>query len=247
MSVIAIGIVDNDVITVKALAALLERNDDFHVIWTASSGRQAIVNCLEDERWPDVLLVDAELGDELGTEVCRRLRAGNGECAMLVITAYPPERYRRDAARAGAQGIVGKADYPWLERAIRLVHAGRVFAVPSPWREGADAGGADGSGEADDVQFLPPAEARRRLLAQTARSAGAGAGVAVASPASRLSFQESQVLAMSADGLTQNEIADRLDITPASVRTHSMRARRKLGAATLTQAVVTWLRQIGRR
>ncbi|KFI95252.1 helix-turn-helix domain-containing protein [Bifidobacterium stellenboschense] len=52
---------------------------------------------------------------------------------------------------------------------------------------------------------------------------------------------------MSADGLTQNEIADRLDITPASVRTHSMRARRKLGAATLTQAVVQWLRQIGRR
>ncbi|KFI95251.1 response regulator [Bifidobacterium stellenboschense] len=143
MSVITIGIVDNDVITVKALAALLERNDDFHVIWTASSGRQTIVNCLEDERWPDVLLVDAELGDDLGTEVCRRLRAGNGACAMLVITAYPPERYRRDAARAGAQGIVGKADYPWLERAIRFVHAGRVFAVPTPRREGADMGNAN--------------------------------------------------------------------------------------------------------
>lgn len=161
MSVITVGIVDNDVITVKALAALLERNDDFHVIWTASSGRQVIVTCLEDERWPDVLLVDA--------------------------------------------------------------------------------------------RFLPPQEAQRRLLAQLDRSAGAGAGTgggagaAGASPASRLSFQESQVLAMSADGLTQNEIADRLDITPASVRTHSMRARRKLGAATLTQAVVTWLRQIRRR
>lgn len=85
----------------------------------------------------------------------------------------------------------------------------------------------------------------QRLLARLADDAGS-AGAVGEWPASRLGYQESQVLAMSADGLTQNEIAAKLDITPASVRTHSLRARRKLGAATLTQAVVTWLRQLGR-
>lgn len=83
-----------------------------------------------------------------------------------------------------------------------------------------------------------------RLLARLADDAGS-AGVVGEWPASRLGYQESQVLAMSADGLTQTEIAAKLDIAPASVRTHSLRARRKLGAATLTQAVVTWLRQLG--
>lgn len=84
-----------------------------------------------------------------------------------------------------------------------------------------------------------------RLLARLADDAGS-AGAVGEWPASRLGYQESQVLAMSADGLTQTEIAAKLDITPASMRTHSLRARRKLGAATLTQAVVTWLRQLGR-
>ena len=220
---ITVAIADNDAITAKALAALLELNDDFQVIWTALSGRQTIVNCLEDERWPEVMLIDAELGDSLGTEICRRLRADNGTCAILVVTAYPVERYRHDAALAGAQGIVGKADYPWLERAIRLVHEGRTFVMPS----GPASVRRASTGE---PPFESTAEAHRRLHSQPS------------TPVSQLSFQESQVLSMSAQGLTQGEIAAELDITPSSVRTHSLRARRKLGASTLTQAVVQWLR-----
>ena len=236
---ITIAIADNDVITLQALAALLEDTDGFHVTWTAGSCRQALANCLTDERWPNVLLIDAELGDASGVELCRRLREANGVTAMLVITAYPPEHYRNEAALAGAQGILGKADYPWLAKAIRIVGEGRTFAVPS------GSGGQGGTSEnASPPPFEPAHAAHRRLLEEGRARAQARDHArrhVPRHPAGSLSYQESQILDLSSQGFTQAEIADRLGITSASVRTHSSRARRKLGARTLVQAVVGWL------
>lgn len=240
---ITIAVADNDAITLRALTALLERVDGFRVLWTAQSAREVIINCLTDERWPEVLLLDAELGDDRGTRVCRRLREIDGDAGILIITAYPLEAYRRESALAGAQGLVGKADYAWLSKAIRLVHDGRTFAMPlaSP-----SAGGGHGSGARNDGRrrvpgddasdewpaFETAAVAHRRILAGVESVSGKTAA---------LSRQESQVLELASLGFTQSEIAARLGISAASVRTHSSRARTKLDARTLVQAVAKWL------
>ncbi|WP_055426820.1 response regulator transcription factor [Bifidobacterium aesculapii] len=270
---ITIAVADNDAITLRALTALLERVDGFRVLWTAQSAREVIVNCLTDERWPEVLLLDAELGDDRGTRVCRRLRETDGDAGILIITAYPLEAYRRESALAGAQGLVGKADYAWLSKAIRLVHDGHTFAIPlmSPtagdlhgWDGGRGRGEAGGRGTRSEVRrpgsddgisrewpvpyddvsrewptFETAAAAHHRILANMGSVSGRNAKAAKGTDA--LSRQESQVLELASLGFTQSEIAARLGISAASVRTHSSRARTKLDARTLVQAVVKWL------
>lgn len=243
---ITIAVADNDAITLQALAALLEHVGGFRVLWTAQSAREVIVNCLTDERWPEVLLLDAELSDDRGTRVCRRLREADGNTGILIITAYPLEAYRRESALAGAQGLVGKADYAWLSKAIRLVHDGHTFAIPlmSPTIGGGARNGGRRHAPGDDAAaewppFETAAAAHRRILTTMGSDSGRNAKAAKGTAA--LSRQESQVLELASLGFTQSEIAARLGISPASVRTHSSRARTKLDARTLVQAVAKWL------
>lgn len=234
--IITIGIVDNDTITVQALRMLLERVDCFRVLWTAQSGREAIAECLNDDHWPDVLLIDAELGDMRGTRLCHQLRISNARTGILIITAYPLEYFTHEAAQAGAQGIVGKADYPWLARAIQVISNGRPFINPRIPTDFTDRRDRTQGTDSDMTfsSFENAAVAHLRLI----EAAKHGTDT---TPVDSLSHQEAQVLSLSAAGLTQNEIADHLIISAASVRTHSSRARRKLNATTLIQAVVTWV------
>ena len=123
----SIAIVDNDAIALYALRTLIEKTPTMRIIWTATTGREALARCLEDNAAPDVLLIDMALSDMPGTVLCRRLRASTPFPKVLAITSYPLDIYEMEAAEAGAQGIIAKDDFKMLAQAIAIVHNGDVL------------------------------------------------------------------------------------------------------------------------
>lgn len=211
-TIVSVGIVDNDAITLYALRAIIPRMAGMRLAWEATAGREAFVRCVEDDDRPDVLLVDMGLADMPGPLLCRLIRSAAPRPPMLAITSYPIELYASDAAEAGAQGIIGKTDMRDLQRAIRIVATGGT--VPSQ--------------AAPDVRF-DDAEAAFRRIRRTP-----------AEPAATLTWPEMEVLNLSAQGLNLNEIARRLGVQPPTARSHARHARIKLNARTLGEALVKW-------
>lgn len=130
----SIAIVDNDAIALYALRTLIEKTPTMRIIWTATTGREALTRCLEDNAAPDVLLIDMALSDMPGTVLCRRLRASTPFPKVLAITSYPLDIYETEAAEAGAQGIIAKDDFKMLAQAIAIIHGGGVLPANTPLR-----------------------------------------------------------------------------------------------------------------
>lgn len=123
-----IGIVDNDRFALPMLVKTLARAlPGARVVWAEGEGERAVHRCLYEgaDGVPDVLLVDMSLTDIDGVDVCRRIRERSARPAILAITSYSPAHYRRMAADAGAQGLIGKDVTPReLAYAVRAVAAG---------------------------------------------------------------------------------------------------------------------------
>ena len=104
-----IALVDNDIWSARMLSQWIEQaSADFRMRWCTHSSADALHRCLFDRSVPDVLIVDMALNDLGGDVVCKRIRRRNGDIGLLCITAYPTERYERDAIEAGAQGLLSK-------------------------------------------------------------------------------------------------------------------------------------------
>lgn len=121
---IDIALLDNDIWSLKMLAHWIDQAQaGFHVAWFTHSSADALHRCLFGDAVPDVLIVDMALNDIGGDEVCRRIRRNTADIGLLCITAYPAERYERDAITAGAQGLLPK------ERLVRELPAAIIKAA----------------------------------------------------------------------------------------------------------------------
>lgn len=106
---IGIALVDNDIWSARMLSQRIEQASvDFRMRWCTHSSADALHRCLFGRNAPDVLIVDMALNDISGDVVCKRIRRRNDDIGLLCITAYPTERYERDAIEAGAQGLLSK-------------------------------------------------------------------------------------------------------------------------------------------
>ena len=106
---IDIALLDNDIWSARMLAHWIgQAQAGFHVTWCTHSSADALHRCLFGNAAPDVLIVDMALNDIGGDAVCRRIRRNSADIGLVCITAYPVERYERDAIAAGAQGLLPK-------------------------------------------------------------------------------------------------------------------------------------------
>ncbi|MCI1983747.1 MAG: response regulator transcription factor [Bifidobacteriaceae bacterium] len=217
-----IAIVDNDPMTLRTLTEVMPRIVEHStVIWSAFSGTTAVQQCRESAKVPNILLTDVSLNTMTGMDVCREVRLFNNVLPILLITAFPLERYIQAACDAGAQGIVSKADVATLRSAlIALLNAGVWNPEVSEQK-------------VLTPHFESPAVASARLQREDIESRE----VQVA----ELSLQEARVLELCAQGLSLTAIARKFHVTPSTTRTLARRARQKLGATSLSQAVVLWL------
>ncbi|MEU3828610.1 response regulator [Streptomyces sp. SID486] len=204
-------VVDDQFLIRAGLVGLLEAAPGFEVVGEAGDGEEAVR--LAAETRPDVVLMDIRMPGVNGIEATGRIlaQAADRPPRVLVLTTFDLDEYVYGALRAGASGFLLKDSGP-----ERLLAA--VTAV-----EGGDA-------------LFAPSVTRRLVEAFARQQAPAGAepppGLDV------LTAREVEVLTLTARGLSNLEIADRLHISEATVKTHLNRTMTKLDLGSRAQAVV---------
>jgi DNA-binding NarL/FixJ family response regulator len=207
--VIRVLLVDDQPLIRSGFRALLDLEDDIEVVAEAGDGSQALV--LARRLRPDVALVDVQMPVLDGIEVTRRI-AADPELAgvhVVILTNYGLDEYVFDALRAGAAGFLVKDIEPEdLLHAVRVAARGDALLAPSITRRLIDR---------YVTQPLNPAAVR---------------GL------EELTHREREAVALVAQGLSNDQIAGRMVITPMTAKTHVNRAMVKLHARDRAQLVV---------
>ena len=207
---ITVAVADDQSLIRMGLRVLVEAEDDLLFAGEAEHGRAAVE--LVARIRPDVVLMDIRMPVLDGIEALRQISADPAAAAtrVVVLTTFEHDDYVLDALRAGAAGFLVKDSDPVdILRAVRLAAAGESLLSPSVTRR-----------LIESVREQP--ERRTR-------------------PHPRLGLlteREREVLALIGEGLNNDEIAERLVVSPATARTHVSRAMTKLGARDRAQAVV---------
>ena len=200
---------DQDLIRV-GLRALIDREPDMEVVGEAANGQQAL-DVVRATR-ADLVVMDIRMPVLDGLEATRLIATDPALAAVriLVLTTFEIDEYVFEALRLGAGGFLLKdADAAEILRAIRVVAAGDSLLSPSV----------------------------TRMVVETF-AATPGPTAPHASLLHSLTEREREVVALAGTGLSNDEIAEKLFISPATSRTHVSRAMSKLGARDRAQLVV---------
>jgi DNA-binding NarL/FixJ family response regulator len=190
---IRVVLADDQSVIREALALLLSATGDIEVVATAADGNDAIARVLEHR--PDVALLDLQMPGMGGTDATAALAAQTPDVRVLILTTYADDDAILPALRAGAVGYLTKdASSEELVDAIRAVAAGRTTL---------------------------DANVQRRLvemLREPSRSEPQSEPPSV--PREGLTRREVDIVRLVAEGLTNQQIARRLVISEATVKTH---------------------------
>jgi DNA-binding NarL/FixJ family response regulator len=203
-------IVDDQELVRTGFRLFLETQDDLEVVGEAGDGAEALERARELR--PDVVLMDIRMPGMDGVEATARLTAVGIEPPprVLVLTTFDLDEYVFGALRAGAAGFLLKdAPRERLLEAIRVVHGGEALLSPSITRRLIE----------DFATRTDPLEPPTVVLEQ-------------------LTPREREVLVLVARGLSNNEIAQQLVVTEATVKSHVGSILMKLDLRDRVQAVV---------
>jgi DNA-binding NarL/FixJ family response regulator len=220
MTAIRVLAADDQRVVREGLAMLLGLLPDVEVVGTAADGEEVLA--LAAELRPDVILMDLRMPRMDGVEATRRLRERDPAVKVIVLTTYADDRSVLDALRAGALGYLTKdAGAAEIQQALHRVAGGQAALDPAVQRPLIEAiqGGPRGSGG----EGSPPG------------SGGSGGSSPRASTA--LTPREAEVLTLIAAGLSNAEIAERLVVSEATVKSHVNHMLAKIGARDRAQAV----------
>ncbi len=194
MQTIRILMVDDHRVMRQGLRSLLELEPDFKVVAEAGTGTEALA--LIEQIKPDIVLLDLNLGDISGAEVCRRAIARHPELAILILTAISSGQEVLECVDAGAKGYVLKdVDAIELTRTIRAIRRGESVLDPQV----------------------------TQAVLQRARRPAQGS-----TPRIVLTDQEKEIIRLIGQGLTNNEIGERLFLSPNTVKFHISDIMQKL-------------------
>ena len=207
---IRVVLADDQPLVRAGFRMLLDAEADIDVVAEADDGAEALA--LASAMRPDVVLMDIRMPGMDGLEALRRMTDDDAlaDVKVLVLTTFELDEYVFEAVRLGASGFLVKHTQPAdLVRAVREVYAGEALLSPS---------------------------VTRRLIEEFAsRPVRPG----LTPPAMTvLTDREREVVALVAQGLTNDEIASELVVSPATARTHVSRAMIKLHARDRAQLVV---------
>ena len=224
---IRVVLADDQKLIRAGFRVLLEVADDMAVVGEAVNGAQA-VDVARRER-ADVVLMDIRMPEVDGLEATWRIAADEDLAGVrvIILTTFETDAYVYQALRAGASGFLVKDCEPEdLIRAIRVVARGDALLAPSVTRRLIDSMASRGTAGAGGGS---PAAA----------GGGRGpAGRSIGGDLSRLTEREREVLCLVAEGLSNEEIAGRLFLSPLTTKTHVSRILTKLNARDRAQLVV---------
>jgi DNA-binding NarL/FixJ family response regulator len=218
---IRVLLADDQALLRAGFRMLLEASEDICVVGEAANGGSAVA--MAAELRPDVVLMDLRMPEVDGLTATKRISADSrlSKVKVVVLTTFDDDEHVFGALRAGASGFLVKDVEPEeLLQAVRVVARGDALLAPSVTRS--------------------------LIAAFTARNPGPGNGPAApprAGPApppglASLTDREREVVALVAAGLSNDEIAARLVVSPLTAKTHVSRAMIKLAARDRAQLVV---------
>jgi DNA-binding NarL/FixJ family response regulator len=203
---------DDQVLIRSGFAALINSAPDLEVVGEAGDGAEAVRQAVALR--PDVVLMDIRMPGTDGLEAARVI-TGSPELAdvpIIVLTTFEADEYVLTALRSGASGFLGKSVEPEeLLEAVRVVARGDALLSP---------------------------RATRSLIARFLVQPQDGAADLRPDSLEVLTEREREIVALVALGLSNQDIADRLFLSPLTVKTHLSRAMAKLGVRDRAQLVV---------
>ncbi|MFF3412724.1 response regulator [Streptomyces sp. NPDC002742] len=212
---IRVVLADDQALLRSAFRVLVDSEPDMEVVGEAADGAEAVA-VTRDER-ADVVLMDIRMPGTDGLTATRLITADPGlaHVRVVMLTTFEVDEYVVQSLRAGASGFLGKGAEP-----EELLNAIRIAA----------------GGEA----LLSPAATKGLIARFLAQGDGAddGHGAARSERLHALTGREREVLVQVAAGHSNDEIAERLEVSPLTVKTHVNRAMAKLGARDRAQLVV---------
>jgi DNA-binding NarL/FixJ family response regulator len=241
---------DDQRVVREGIAMILSLLPGVEVAGTAADGEEALA--LAAERRPDVVLMDLRMPRMDGVEATRRLRAEFPEMQVIVLTTYADDRSVVGALRAGAVGYLTKdAGAEEIQQALRRVSSGQAAIDPAVQRHLVEAIAA---GPPPDGVLAPGEDAARRGDPTSGADPASGADpvgdrLGVRSPGQPtaasadaalpdgLTPREAEVLCLIAAGLSNAEIAARLVVSEATVKSHINHLLPKIAARDRAQAV----------
>jgi DNA-binding NarL/FixJ family response regulator len=213
--VISVLLVDDQPLLRMALGMVLEAHDDLTVCGEAGDGAAAVK--LTAQLKPDVVLLDIRMPVTDGIEATRQIVASGTTSRVLLLTTFDLDEYAYAGLRAGASGFLLKLVAPAeLVTAIRVVASGDAVVAPSVTRRLLDTFGPH---IPDPAAAQNKAKATNDLLGP-------------------LTERERQVLVEVAQGRSNSEIAARLYLSDATIKTHVGHILAKLGLRDRVQVVV---------
>jgi len=215
---IRVLIADDQRVVRDGLNMLVSLIDDVEIVGLASDGAEAVR--LAEEHRPDVIPMDLRMPGLDGATATAQVRERLPGTRVLVLTTYADEAAILAALRAGALGYLTKdASAEQIEAAVRAVHAGQTHLDP-----------------AVQARLVATVTGQGPAPGATSGLAPDQAGRAGPPPAG-LTSREAEVLTLLASGLSNAEIAQRLFLSNATVKTHINRIFAKTGARDRAQAV----------
>jgi DNA-binding NarL/FixJ family response regulator len=212
---IRVLLADDQRVVRDGLVLLLGLLPQVEVVGTAADGEEAVQRA--GALRPDVVLMDLRMPRCDGVEATRRLRERTPQIRVIVLTTYADDRSVLDALRAGARGYLTKdAGAEEIQQALRQVVDGQAVIDPAVQHHLVDA-----------IAVAP---------------AASPAASPAPDPAGRqlpdgLTPREAEVLALIAEGMSNAEIASRLVVSEATVKSHINHLLAKIGARGRAQAV----------
>jgi DNA-binding NarL/FixJ family response regulator len=208
-SLIRVVLADDQGLVRAGFRALLDAQDDIEVVGEVADGEAAAR--LAAELSPDIVLMDIRMPGMDGLDATRRIADDQRSAGVrvVILTTFGLDEYVFEAIRSGASGFLVKDTEPEeLVQAVRVVAGGDALLSPG---------------------------VTKKLIAEFAARAKEPRTIA---GLEELTDREREVLSLVAEGLSNDEIGERLIVSPATAKTHVSRAMGKLGARDRAQLVV---------